>query len=247
MTAKQQTRKRLVIAGVFFICSVSFMAMIYLYFSKPEVYVMPGVVVSQPAPVASPVSSFPPRLNSRLPHAVTPGYKVSSYKQVTPVVPKTSSYRIWTSSSAKVHEAGGGGSYGSSYTASGSNASGASYGAPSSRADRGINYSGAANAMPSTSFLALATSRPMAAPEAENAPQMARLAADPRRAPGPPTTGDDPLPGDHQLVEHPIGAPWVMMFFALLYALYILLTPKARKFIHFVQVEFGHGKSVDRQ
>lgn len=233
MNAKQQTRKRLVIAGVFLICSVSFMAMIYLFFNKPEVYVMPGVVVSKPAPVASPVASFPPRLNSRLPHAVTPGNKVSSYKQVTPVVPKTSSYRIWTSSSAKVHDAGGGGSYGSSYTASGANTSGGSYGAPSQRADRGINYSGAVNAMPSTSFLALASSRPMAAPEAESAPQMARLAADPRRAPGPPNTGDDPLPGDHQLVEHPVGAPWVMMFFALLYALYISLTPIARKHANF--------------
>lgn len=219
MNAKKQTRKRLVIAGVFFICSVSVMALIYLYFNKPEVYIMPGVVVSTPAPVASPVTSYPPKSYLRSLGLRTPVQTVTSYKHITHVSQSPSSYRIWTSSSAKTHEVGGGGSYGASYGASVSGSSG--YGSSGSRSDRGINYSGASGTMPSTSFLTLASSRSMAAPEAGNAPQMARLAADPRRAPGPPDIGDDPLPGDHQLVEHPIGAPWIMMLFALLYAVYI--------------------------
>ena len=47
-------RIQLVIALVVLICGVSLMGLIYILFNKPEVYVNPGVIVTQPSPVSSP-------------------------------------------------------------------------------------------------------------------------------------------------------------------------------------------------
>lgn len=79
---------------------------------------------------------------------------------------------------------------------------------------RGVNNS-AINIMPVTSFIAMATTREIASPGAQDAPQMASMA--PRRAPGPPTVTDDDLNEENQLVEQPIGASWVLLLFALAY------------------------------
>jgi hypothetical protein len=72
--------------------------------------------------------------------------------------------------------------------------------------------------MPTTNFLALASTRSVAAPGATDAPQMASLASAPRRAPGPPVI-DGPLDRENQLIEKlPIGKPWVMLLMIVAYA-----------------------------
>ena len=77
--------------------------------------------------------------------------------------------------------------------------------------------------MPMTSFLTMADRRQVAKPEAKEAPQMARLAVAPMHAPGPPTIGgEDPLPGDQQLVEHeqPLGdGLWILLLMAVGYVI----------------------------
>ena len=56
--------------------------------------------------------------------------------------------------------------------------------------------------MPATSFVTLSSRRVLADAGAQEAPQMAEMAAAPiRHAPGPPNI-DGPLPEDQQLVEH---------------------------------------------
>jgi hypothetical protein len=80
--------------------------------------------------------------------------------------------------------------------------------------------------MPMTNFLALADARQMATPEAADAPSMARLASEPRQAPGPPTGPTDP---DHQLIEQPIGEPWILAIMALLYAIGRFVADKKQK------------------
>ena len=52
-------RIQLVIALVVLICGISLMGVVYLVFNKPEVYINPGVIVTQPSPVSSPRSAFP--------------------------------------------------------------------------------------------------------------------------------------------------------------------------------------------
>lgn len=86
-------------------------------------------------------------------------------------------------------------------------------------------------AAPVTSFIALRATQPIAVAGAGEAPQMAELASAPgRRAPGPPTTGDDPLPDDHQLVEHPLPDGMLMLLLlAGIYAVNCILMKKRVK------------------
>ena len=186
-------RIQLLIACIVFICGVSLIGLIYIISTKPVTYITPGVV-SAPSPVATPMRPIYSRA------------KISSYSSTThhspyvlPVVGHTthpsdaasSSFGIYLTSSAEVHSVGSGGGMGIVTTSQNTSA-------------RGINYSNSVT-MPVTNFMALASSRQMAQPEAQEAPQMASMASSPvRRAPGPPNP-PGPLPEDHQLVEHPLG------------------------------------------
>ena len=49
-------RIQLVWALIVLICGVSLMGLIYIVFNKPEVYINPGIVVTQPSPVAEPAA-----------------------------------------------------------------------------------------------------------------------------------------------------------------------------------------------
>ena len=99
-------------------------------------------------------------------------------------------------SSAQVQNVGGGASYG---TASSSG----------TQTQRGISYT----MTTVTTFATFAANRQVAAPEAMNAPEMAKLVTEPRRAPGPPDIGE--LDPEHQL---PVGSPLVLVVMAGLYA-----------------------------
>lgn len=109
---------------------------------------------------------------------------------------------LYATSSAQVHEAGGGTGYGIATTSS-------------TQTQRGISYT----TTTVTTFATFAmNSRQVAALEAQYAPEMARLVSEPHRAPGPPDLGGGEAPGDQQLVEHPIGSPLVLVLMAGLYA-----------------------------
>lgn len=191
-------RIQLVIALVVLICGVSLMGVVYLVFNKPEVYINPGVIVTQPSPVSSPVQ--PLRSSSGILRDYPYSYTISPIPPTpAPKAAMQPSRGLYTTSSAQVHEVGGGAGYRMATT------SGA-------QSQRGINYT----TTTVTTFATFASnSRQVAAPEAQNAPEMARLASAPHRAPGPP---DITPPDDHQLVEHPIGSPLVLVLMAGLYA-----------------------------
>lgn len=205
MNAKQQTRIRLVLAGVVLICGVSLMALVYLIINKPVTEVKPTIVVSTPSPVAVPVMNNQNMLFRRdrfsihyTPYNATNPYRWGASSSQTPL-------KVYTTSSGTVHSVGGGGN-GAVYT----------FATTPHSSQRGIQQQGV---VPVTTFVAMASSRQVSAPAAEEAPQMAHLVSyDPRRAPGPPDLGGDDLPGDHQLVETPVGNGILIMFlFALLY------------------------------
>ena len=83
---------------------------------------------------------------------------------------------------------------------------------------RGITTGGGSVAMPVTTLVSVASSRQMAQPEAQEAPEVAHVLA--RKAPGPPNI-DGPLPDENQLVEQPIGnAVWPLLLLAIGYAAY---------------------------
>ncbi|MBQ6791026.1 MAG: hypothetical protein IJP76_06250 [Paludibacteraceae bacterium] len=199
-------RIQLVIAGIVLVCGVSLMGLVYIVFNKPETYITPGIVTSNTPASESPLSNpnasvtqqtYPPR--------ATVHYPTKTYKGTKPVSP--SSVRgVYLTSSAQVQTVGGGFAHNTSAETSQSSSS------------RGIVYSTSGAGMPTTNFLALASQRQVAEPESQEAPQMAHLASsDPRHAPGPPDPGE--LPGDHQLVEHPIGdGMWCLLLLAIGYA-----------------------------
>ncbi|MBQ2190646.1 MAG: hypothetical protein II605_02295 [Paludibacteraceae bacterium] len=222
MTKKERTKW--VIALAVAVSGVWLMGVAYVLSYKPEVYVNPGTVTTNvPAiysPESTPIKVYTPiRSLSRF----RASYSVSTLRHShMPSLPMQSIGRIYTTSSAQVHSVGGGGN-GGVYTTSHGNTS-----------SRGIQYSEGGNAaMPQTNFIAMASSRQMAAPEASYAPQMARLASGPNNAPpGPPNPpGDDgPLPGDHQLVEQPVGdALLELALLALAYALARTYKKRAKK------------------
>lgn len=191
-------RIQLVIALVVLICGVSLMGVIYLVFNKPEVYVNPGVVVTQPSPVATPIQ--PIRSSSGMMRSDYP-YSYSMYPLPYTAAPQATmqpSHGLLLTSSAQVQQVGGGSGYGTA-TSSGSSA-----------AQRGIVYTTSTV----TTFATFAmNSRQVAAPEAMNAPEMAKLVTEPRRAPGPPDIGE--LDPEHQL---PVGDPLALVVMAGLYA-----------------------------
>ena len=198
-------RIQLVIAAVVFVCGVSLCGMIYIIGNKPAVYVSPGIVTA-PSPAASPIRYVRPPFIK--PYS---GLYTSTVQSAMPTMHPSagagaSSYRLFETSSATMKSIGGGGSgYGIAMTSHGSSS-------------RGITSGGGSVVMPVTTFVSVASSRQMAQPEAQNAPDVAHVLA--RKAPGPPNI-DGPLPDENQLVEQPIGnALWLLLLMAIGYAAY---------------------------
>lgn len=208
-------RKQLIWAGVVFVLSISLMSAIYILGNKPYVYINPGITMSAPSPVGVPYhpGGFSYGSKGSMRHAASTSYSMSAQ----PSMSENSSFGgIYLTSNAQVHSVGGGG--GMAMTAS-----------HNSSSRRNVVNGGGAVTMPITNFVAMATTRQVAPPEAMEAPQMAKLA--PRHAPGPPQPpgGGGGLPDDHQLVEHPIGEPWILAIMAALYALARFMFFKRRK------------------
>ena len=191
-------RIQLVIALVVLICGVSLMGVIYLVFNKPEVYINPGVIVTQPSPVSAPIQ--PIRTSSSLLRSDYP-YSYTMYPQPYATAPQATmqpSHGLFMTSSAQVQHVGGGASYGMASSSG-------------TQTQRGISYT----MTTVTSFATFAANRQVAAPEAQRAPEMAKLVSEPNRAPGPPDLGGGEAPGEHQL---PVGSPMVLVLMAGLYA-----------------------------
>ena len=205
MRLTKETRKRLILAGVVLICGVALMGLVYILFNKPEVYVSPGIVSKSPSLNSGHITP-----SSSL-HRTTMLNRVKTYRP-----PKSSrrsplasqpTFHIWTTSSQTAHEAGGGFQTGL-YTTTHSSA-------PS----RGITALTTGNTLSMGTFSSLASSRPLAQPEAQEAPMMAQLSVAPKQAPGPPTVGDLTDGDEHQLTEHPIGEGlWILLLMVMLYA-----------------------------
>ena len=193
-------RIQLLIALIVLICGMSLMGIVYLVFHKPEVYINPGVVVTNPSPVATPIQPMqtsPASLRMNYPYSYTSS--PVPYTMV-PQVTMQSSHGLFITSNAQTQSIGGGGGANAGYGAANSS------GSPT---QRGIIYT---TTSVSTSFVAIAANRQMAEPAAQFAPMMAKVADEPRRAPGPPTPGELE---EHQL---PLGAPWALAVLAGLYA-----------------------------
>ena len=180
-------RVQLVIAFIVFVCGVSLMGLTYIIFSKPDVHINPGITVSNPSPVAAPMQ--PMRSTSHFAH---PSMHHSPYilpavtHPTAPAAAMSSSHGLYLTSSATSHMVGGGGNGHGIATTSGGSSS------------RGIS------------------SRQVADPEAQDAPELASVSS--RRAPGPPNVTP---PDEHQLVEHPIGNPvWPLLLMVIGYAAY---------------------------
>lgn len=202
----KQFRIQLLIAFVVFLCGSALIGAIYILSTKEVSMAKPGQVVSvsRPSPVAKP--SLPNRLalRSKLIRHVHSSYTTHTPTN-TPITPMQSVHGqgLYTTSSAQVTTVGGGGHASVPFTISHSS----SRQAPNQQV-----------VMPTTNFLALASTRSVAAPGAADAPQMASLASAPRRAPGPPViTG--PLDQEEQLIEKlPIGKSWIMLLLVAAYA-----------------------------
>lgn len=200
-------RIQLVIAAVVFVCGVSLCGMIYIAGNKPVVYVSPGIVTA-PCPVANPVPAVTPlsgRSTGLHHHYAVPSVASTPHSSAWS---GPSSYRMFETSSATSHMvgSGGGGGFGIATTSHGSSSRGVSY-----------SSSGGSVTMPATSFVAVASSRQVAEPEAQDAPQLAHVSS--RRAPGPPNPSG-PLDPTHQLGEQPIGdAVWPLLLIAIGYIL----------------------------
>lgn len=220
MKTTKEFRKTLVIASAVFICGVSLIGMIYIAYLQPEEYINPGIVTSS-SPVAQPIQSIRPSALFRTNGAYQmTSQSSSSFHTQMPSTSMPIMKGVWATSSEKIHSVGGG--------------MGGSYGAATntqSSSSRGINYSGAGNVtMPLTTFVAVASMREVAPPAAQRAPSMAKLAVEPHRAPPPPPNpGGDELPGEHQLTEQPVGTPWVLAFFALIYTISVYLSRRRRE------------------
>ena len=206
-------RIQLVIAGIVLVCGVSLMGLVYIVFNKPETYITPGIVTSNSAPseVQLATTNTSTLQENYPPHAAVQ-YPSKTYKGSRPMA-QSSMHELYLTSDVQVHMVGGGYAHHASSETSHS-ASSASH-----SSSRGVNYSTTGASMPITNFVALASQRQVAAPESQEAPQMAHLASsNPRHAPGPPNTGDDPggLDPHHQL---PIGeGTWWLLLLALGYA-----------------------------
>lgn len=208
-------RIQLLIAFIVLVCGVSLIGLIYMISTKPVTYVTPGVV-SVPSPVATPMQSIHTRtvLNTRTPLLHHSLYITPTVDHSKPIAAVASSHGLYLTSNAAVHTVGGGGTNMGIATTS------------HSSSGRGIAYSGSVT-MPTTNLVALASSRQITQPEAQEAPQMASLVSGPRRAPGPPDLGGETPPPDHQLVEPPVGdALWPL---ALMIMGYTVVRSRRRK------------------
>ena len=149
-------RKQLIWAGVVFVLSISLMSAIYILGNKPYVYINPGITMSAPSPVGVPYhpGGFSYGLTGLGRHAVSTPYSMSAQ----PSMSENSSFGgIYLTSNARVHSVGGGG--GMAMTAS-----------HNSSSRRNVVSGGGAAAMPISSFIALASTRQVAPPAAEEAP-----------------------------------------------------------------------------
>ena len=199
-------RIQLLIAGIVFICGVSLMGLIYILFNKPFVAYVPNVTVSSPSPVAMPHmpyrSNYPRRVEG-----TSVRTKSDIHVENHMMMPSVSPYLVVQLSDAHISNIG--------------NGFGGSTGVASSSGSRRSSHSSATAsvAMPMTTFVAIASTRQVAEPEAANAPAMAKTATAPLTAPGPPNPGG-PLSPDDQLIEHlaPIGDAMLPML--LLVAVY---------------------------
>ena len=210
----RSTRIKWVIALAVVVSGIWFMGVFYVLTYKPDVYIAPGTIGGS-LPTAAPVMKSIPTYRPSRAHNVYRPARYGAQRAQRPAAVPMQSMRIRTTSSAQVHSIGGGGNGG------GASSSGAS------SSQRGIIYSTASVAMPQTNFLALASSRQMAAPEASEAPSMATTTG-PRRAPGPPDIGGGDLPGDHQLTEQPVGdGLWILLLLAIGYMIAKLMTRRS--------------------
>lgn len=200
-------RTRIVIALIVLVCGVSVIEVLHIINVKTEKAVSSSVVVSRPSPIAVPIQPMRSRGNL-VTHAPIQNTSDLTHDYAVPSVVTSSSFRLYTTSSVHVQSVGGGSSVqGTANTSHGSSS-------------RGISYSTAA--MPMTTFVAMASSRQVAAPEAQTAPEMAQMAAAPRHTPGPPTITDPPE--EHQLVEQPVTDALIpLLMLGIGYALLILL------------------------
>lgn len=213
----RSTRVKWVIALAVVTSAVWLVGLMYVISYKPEVHINPGTVAtSVPAiysPNSNPIKVYTP-LRARSHHFT---YSPTLRTTHMPSASMHSTGGLFLTSKAQVHSVGGGnGNTNGVYTTSHGNTS-----------NRGIQYSTASATMPQTNFLAVASSRQMADPQAANAPQMAKLASGPNHAPGPPNpTG--PLDPNNQLVEHaPIGDALIpLLLFALAFGAYRLIRNK---------------------
>lgn len=204
----KQFRVQLLIAFVVFLCGSALIGAIYILSTKEVSIIKPGQVVSvsHPSPVAKPSLSNRTILRANPIHHRHVSYAAHTSAHA-PTIPMQSvqGKGLYTTSSAQVTTVGGGGNASMLYTVS------------HSHSRQTLNQQ---VAVPTTNFLALASTRSVAAPGASDAPQMASLASAPRRAPGPPVMdGDGSLDRENQLIEKsPIGKPWVMLLMIVAYA-----------------------------
>ena len=210
-----KARTKWVVALAVVVSGIWLMGVFYVLSYKPDVYIAPGVVVSAPSPVATPATqSAPHALRSRsMSHASY--HTPIRYDSHAPSAAMPPYHGLYTTSSAQVHQVGGG-----------TNGNGIIPTTHHAKPSNYVIYSTVNVTMPTTNFVALASQRQVAQPEAQEAPQMAMLASA-RRAPGPPDPSG-PLPDEHQLVEHPIGdALWPLMLLALTYVGVVLQRKKS--------------------
>ena len=200
-------RKRMVLALVVFICGIALMGLVYMVNNKPYVYINPGIVTTAQTTTTRPIESVRAsrQLKPYLPaHAISYTRSHRSFGLSIPSVPMRGMYET---SRAKVQHVG-----------SGSNGVYATTGSSSrSSSKHGIQYGASSGVvMPMTTFTSMASVRQVAQPEAQQAPQMARMAAAPRAAIGPPPPpGGGELPSDHQLVDQPVGEGlWILLLMA---------------------------------
>lgn len=193
LEARRRRNKKLVT----FICVVVLLNSAWgiyflLYGPKPQPVFTPAntssVHVSAPSVVVTP----------SVPSAATRSHAMPTYTPARPSYQARPSYssnssgwRVVQTSDQRMQSYGGGSGGAGNVSNGGSNAG-----------KRGISYGSGSVSMPATSFVTLSSRRVLADAGAQEAPQMAEMAAAPiRHAPGPPNI-DGPLPEDQQLVEH---------------------------------------------
>ncbi|MBQ8705530.1 MAG: hypothetical protein IJ548_04430 [Paludibacteraceae bacterium] len=205
----RQYRIHIVIVLVVVLCSLSLAGVVRRLFNPQTETVNSAIVVSSPAPVAVPM--LPARQWREGGKHVSSG--TSLRRQSVIAAPSSSSpmgplaHGIYKTGSAQVQSIGGG------------NMAGIAVSHTSGRNTPQNPAPANSQAAVMTSFIAMASARTIAQPEAGEAPQMAQIASAPRRAPGPPDIPNPPV--DKQLVEPPVGdAVLPLLLLLCAYAIY---------------------------